>query len=170
MQTREIMTGTTALQTVRPSETATDAIRKMRENKVSALPVVDKDQRVLGMVSERDLVSKFEQVARAEGLKTFPVSLGLLASEDGSESSAEDFNRLARSYSKLGQTSAEEVMTKEVVLANEEDSVGELLQRMADRDINHIPVVREERLVGVVARQDLVSALSGLARKNPRIF
>ncbi len=170
MKTREIMTGATALQTVRPSETVTDAIRKMREKRVSALPVVDEDQHVLGMVSERDLVSKCEQAAKTEGLKTVPVSLGLLASEGDSESSAEDFNRLAQCYSKLGRTSAEEVMTREVVVANEEDSVGELLQRMADREINHIPVVSGDRLTGIVARQDLVSALSSLARKNPKIF
>ena len=160
------MKGTPALQTAQASETLADVARKMQEHKVSALPVVDENRRVVGMISERDLLGRIEQESKAQGLKSFQSPLALLTVE----SSTEDLSRLAESFSKVGQTRVEEAMTREVVLANEDDSVGALLQRMTERNINHMPVVKGETLTGLAARQDLLSALSKRAQENPEAF
>lgn len=166
MRTRDIMKGISALQTAQPSETLADAARKMTEHGVSALPVVDDNRRVVGMISERDLLGRLEQESKARGLKSFQSPLALLTVEISNE----DLNGLAQSLSEVGKTRVEEAMTREVVLANEDDSVGALLQRMTERNINHIPVVKDENLTGLVARQDVVSGLANLSRQKPELL
>ena len=154
MQIRDIMKNGNALQTILPGETLADAARKMRNQKVSALPVVDDNRHVVGMISERDLTGKCEP------------SWTLLASE----SRTEDASRLAQCSSEAGRIRVEDAMTKEVVVASENDSVGALLQQMTGRGINHVPVVKGENLLGMVARQDVLSSLSDYAGKNPKAF
>jgi len=167
---REIMSGTDALQTISPSETVTDAAKKMRERKVSALPVVDENRCLVGIISERDLTSRCEQASEAEGLKTLFISSGgshvplALLSDEKEE---ETVNKLVQCFSGVGRTPVEQVMRTDVVTASEEDSVVTVLQWMHQRQATHIPVVKEERLVGIVARQDVLSALSKLAQEGP---
>ena len=154
MQIRDIMKNGNALQTILPGETLADAARKMRNQKVSALPVVDDNRHVVGMISERDLTGKCEP------------SWTLLASE----SRTEDASRLAQCSSEAGRIRVEDAMTKEVVVASENDSVGALLQQMTGRGVNHVPVVKGENLLGMVARQDVLSSLSDFAAKNLKAF
>ena len=171
MKTRDIMQSVSALQTARPSETLAGVARKMTEHRVSALPVVNDSFRVVGMISERDLLSRAEQSSKTEDLKIlksplFHSPFALLQEE----SSTEELSDLAQSFSKVGQTKVEEAMTRDVVLANEEDSVGALVQRMTEHNINHIPIAKDGTLTGLVARQDVLCALSNFARENPKAF
>lgn len=164
---RDIMRGASVLQTVRPNETLADAARKMREHKVSALPVMGEDRRVVGMISERDLTAKYEQESKAQGLRTLQASFVAWVTP---ESSVDDVGRLIQDLSAAGRMSVEKAMTTDIVIVDEEDSVGTLLQRMAERNVNHVPVVSGDRLTGIVARQDVLSALSGLAEGTPEII
>ncbi|WP_291323761.1 CBS domain-containing protein [Desulfonatronospira sp.] len=155
-----------ALQTIQRGETLADAARKMEEHRVSALPVVDENRRVVGIVSERDVARKSEQECETESLKTLQAPLVFLSRD----TSAEDLSRLAQGFSQVGRTRVEEVMTKDVIKVDEEDPVETLLQQMDEREVNHIPVVRGENLTGIVARQDIVSGLANLSRQKPDLL
>ena len=155
-----------ALQTVQRDETLADAARKMEEHRVSALPVVDENRRVVGIISERDVARKSEQECETESLKTLQAPLVFLSRD----TSAEDLSKLAQAFSQLGRTRVEEAMTTDVIKVDEEDPVGTLLEQMDERVVNHVPVVRGESLAGMVARQDVVSGLANLARQKPDLF
>lgn len=107
--------------TISPRETVAAAAALLHERRVGALVVVEGDERVVGIISERDLVRMVAE-AGAAGLGQ-PVSAW---------------------------------MTPEVIFAAPTESVNSLLERMTDRRVRHLPVLREARLCGLVSIGDLV--------------
>jgi CBS domain-containing protein len=109
-----------AVFTVKPAETVAQVATLLNSRRVGALVVLEAD-RVVGIVSERDLIRAFAEKG-ADALKK-PVS---------------DF------------------MTADVLYAEPGETVDSLLTRMTDRRIRHLPVCKNERLVGIVSIGDLV--------------
>ena len=109
-----------AVYSIRPDLRLSDACGELERRRVGALIVCD-DDRVVGVLSERDVV---RAVAR-----------------DGKAA-------LDRPIS--------DVMTRDVVFAAPAESVTILMERMTDRRIRHLPVLRDERLVGVISIGDVV--------------
>jgi CBS domain-containing protein len=107
--------------TITPHETMAAAAGLLHARRVGAMVVMDSEDRVAGILSERDIVR---------------------AVSDG------DQGALAKPVS--------DFMTREVVFADPAESVDALLSRMTDRRVRHLPVCKEERLVGIVSIGDLV--------------
>lgn len=107
--------------TVSPAETVQSAAALLHARKVGAMVVLDGEDNVVGIVSERDLVRVLAQEGAA-GLSR-PVST---------------------------------CMTEDVHFAEPHEAVDDLLARMTDRRIRHLPVCRDSRLVGIVSIGDLV--------------
>lgn len=106
--------------------------------KISAVPVVDADRRVVGVVSEADLLAKIEFEGAAEPAPFF------------------DRNRKARA--KAGGTTAGEVMTSPAVTITADESVTAAARVMDRKRVKRLPVVDGDgRLVGIVSRRDLLS-------------
>lgn len=106
--------------TTRPSETVAAVAGLLTSRKVGALVVLEAE-RVVGIVSERDLVRAVAE--GGAGALDWPVS---------------------------------DVMTANVFYADPGETVDSLLSRMTDRRIRHLPVCKNERLVGIVSIGDLV--------------
>ncbi|MGD9701487.1 MAG: CBS domain-containing protein [Acidimicrobiia bacterium] len=109
--------------TVEPGETVRTAVERMTRRSIGSLVVVDGDARIVGMISERD-------VMRA------------LATNDVTA-----LSRVVR-----------DVMTTDVVTCGRDDRLGELMAVMTRRRIRHLPVVEDQRLVGIVSIGDLVKS------------
>ena len=103
---------------------------------VSGLPVCDRDGRVLGVVSESDVLFK-ELGPETRGRAFFP--------------------ELARSEKEHART-AGEAMTAPAVVTEPGKPVWQAARKMLEHDVNRLPVVDEGKLVGIVTRADLVSA------------
>jgi CBS domain-containing protein len=131
------------LMTERPRTTTPDvllrrAARELTQSGLGALPVVDEEQRLLGMLSERELMRH------------------LLATEvlsDGSSRPA--------SPSLQGTKTVRDVMTRQVMCVAPEQPVAEVAALMTNKDVERVPVVREGRLVGFLTRGDIVRKLIG---------
>ena len=123
------------------------------ERRISAVPVVDAEGRVLGIVSEGDLIRRPE----VAGARRRSWWLSLLS---GSEDDPGEFVRRHG-----GQ--AADVMTREVVTVSEDTPVADVARRLEERGIKRVPVVRRGRLVGIVSRADLLRGLAS-ARKRAR--
>lgn len=110
----------------------------MVRHSVSAVPVVDGDRHVLGIVSEADLLAKLEYADR--------VPRHLLTTR-----------RMRNGRQKAGGDTAKELMTSPAVTIRATESVTSAARLMEAARIKRIPVVDEEdRLVGIVSRRDLV--------------
>jgi CBS domain-containing protein len=147
MLAKEIMTKDVV--TVGKEDTVTDVARLLVEHKVSGLPVVDDEGRVLGMVSEGDLIYQDKKLHT-------PAFLEIL----GGVIYLESPQRVANDIKKMTATKVAEIMTGKVYTVKEETPVEEVATIMVERQVNRVPVVdKAGKLVGIVSRQDLVRAM-----------
>ncbi len=150
MDARDIMTRSVA--TVRADTPVTTVAALLLSKGISGVPVVDDDNRVLGMVSEGDLVQRPET-------GTTPRRswwLDLLADTEGQ----------ARDYIKHHGLRAGQVMSRPVISVVEGTDASEIAALLDRRKIKRVPVVRNGTLVGIVSRADIVRALVGAAARE----
>lgn len=144
MQAKDVMT--TNVITITPDTRVIDVAKLLLEHHISAVPVVDADGRVLGIVSEEDLIHRPELgVRRRRG--------GWLSFLAGDE-------EVTAEYVKTHGLRAAEVMTRPVVTVSEDTSLGAIAELLEARHIKRVPVVRDGRLVGMVTRVDLLRGLA----------
>ena len=131
---------------VRPETSVLDIATTLSERGISALPVVDADDRLVGIVTEGDLMRRPEIGTDVSQRAGEPDSL---------------LERLSRAvaYVKAHGTTAADVMTRNVVTVTSDMPLSKIAELMASRNIKRVPVVDEGNLVGIVSRLDLVRAL-----------
>jgi len=132
--------------TVHPETDIADAVKILAERDLSALPVVDAQGALVGIISEADLIHRAE-------LGTEKHRAWLIESLTGATVLAEEF---AKSHGKK----VGEIMTSEVVTAAEDDSLSEIAALFERHRIKRVPIVRDGRVVGVVSRSNLIQALA----------
>jgi CBS domain-containing protein len=131
-------------------ETPVQSIAKaMLDHAISAVPVVDASGAVIGMVSEGDLIKRSEREHRERRSWW----LDMLA--EGHEL-APDYLAYIRSHPRR----AEQVMSSPAIAITEETEVPAIAELLDKHRIKRVPVVRDGRLVGIVSRANLLSALS----------
>jgi CBS domain-containing protein len=118
--------------------------------RISAAPVVDADGRMVGIVSEADLMNRPEA--------------GTLPAKSWLQRLLADEARLARDYVRSHSHHVADVMTREVVTAGERTPLLEIAALMQRTSIKRLPVVRDGKVVGIVSRANL---LQGLLAREP---
>jgi len=139
--------------TVGENASVQEAAKLMAEHGISAVPVVDRDKRVVGMVSEGDLLHRAEtgtERRRAWWLE-------MVAST----------NQLAGEYVKSHSGSVKDVMKRDVISVTEETTVADIAILLETSRIKRVPVLREGKLVGIVSRANLVRALAMTIKERP---
>jgi CBS domain-containing protein len=134
--------------TVHPETDAADAIKLLAAHDLSALPVVDGQGQLVGIISEADFIHRVE-------IGTEKHRPRLLESLTGSTTLAEDF---AKSHGKK----VGEIMTTDVVTATEDASLAEIAGLFERHRIKRVPIVRAGRVVGVVSQSNLIQALASV--------
>lgn len=135
--------------TVGPEITVRELAAVLAEHKISGLPVVQDDGRVIGMVSEADVILQDAEFH-------FPYYIQFLESVIYLQRVAKFEER----FRKMFGTKVSEVMSKEVVEVSPSASVHEAATLMTNHKVNRLPVVEEGRLVGIVTRGDIVQAIA----------
>ena len=129
--------------TIRPETPVRDAVRMMLDRHISGLPVVDDAGRLTGIFTEADLLPKEAQLPVSEPLLGwFGRSLWL--------------ERLVTGHRKVEGRTVGEVMTHNVVTAEEETPVHVLASCMMRYGVNRLPIVRAGQVVGIVTRADVL--------------
>ena len=144
---RDVMT--TDVLTFKPSDSVESAARALAERRLGGAPVVDDGGRVVGLLEDDDLIL---QEARIH----FPTVISLLGAYLELPSSLHRFEHDVRKA--VGATVAD-VMDADSPSCSEDDTLERVATLMHDRGLSRLPVVRDGRLVGIVARGDLVRAL-----------
>jgi len=128
---------------VHPSTPLGELVRMLVDRDYRGLPVVDQANRVVGVVTNRDLIERGGLSARVE-------LLGALAGA-----------ALERELSATGvrEKTAADVMTREVVSVRGDAPLRHAAQLMIQRRIKRLPVVDDGQLVGVISRADLLRTM-----------
>ena len=151
MRAHQIMTH--RIISVTPETPIADAANIMLANHISGLPVLNASGELVGIVSEGDFLRRSEigtQRKRPRWLQFF-TSTGRLA---------DDF------VAERGRR-VEDVMTRDPVTVHEEARLEDLVALMEKRGVKRLPVMRNEKLIGIVTRSNLLQAVAGLAKEVP---
>jgi CBS domain-containing protein len=118
--------------------------------RISAAPVVDADGRMIGIVSEADLMNRPE--------------IGTVPARSWLQRLLTDEAVLARNFMRSHSHNVTDVMTRTVVSADERTELREIAGLMQRHGIKRVPIVRDGRVVGIVSRANL---LQGLLAREP---
>jgi CBS domain-containing protein len=151
MRAHQIMTRSVI--SVAPHTSIVEAANIMLKRHVSGLTVVDDAGKLVGVVSEGDFVRRSEIGTGRKRGRWLRFILGPGAS-------ASDFvHEHGRKVS--------EVMTASVVTITEDTALAEIVDLMERNNVKRLPVVRGDKVVGIVSRANLLQAVAGLAREVP---
>jgi CBS domain-containing protein len=136
---------------VSPDADARNAIELLARTEKGAIPVVDEERRVIGIVSESDLIlSEEESDLHLPHYLNIMGGIVFVGSMKGFE------KRLEKAFA----TKVSELMTADPIVVRDDDDAETVAKTIADKHHNHLPVVDGEgRLAGIVTRADALAAL-----------
>lgn len=143
MKARDLMTPDVV--TVAPNTPVMGVARLLAERHISGVAVTDADRKLLGVVSEGDLIKQVS--GRGDESPGFFKSLFA------------DPAKMAEQYVKSHGRTAADIMTPDPVTVSEDTPAGEIAELLDKQHIRRVFVTRDGRLVGVVTRADLLRAL-----------
>lgn len=143
MRARDVMT--TEVVTVGPEDGVAQTAKLMLDRGISGLPVADEEGRLIGIVSEGDLMRRAELITQRrpwwDDVATAP-------------------EERARSYVKAHGLKIRDVMTTDVATVDEHDPLDRIAMLFEARGIKRAPVVRDGKIVGIVSRANLLQGLA----------
>jgi len=130
--------------------TVEELARVFVEKNVTGVPVVDPDGKLLGMVTENDLISRKKKLHIPTVMRLFDAFIPL----EGSET-------MEKEIKKMSATQAGDICTRDLVTVKEDASLEEIATIMSEQGVHHLPVVRGEELVGVIDQHDVIKGIAG---------
>jgi CBS domain-containing protein len=130
-----------------------EVARVMQEHDIGAVVVIDDAGSLRGIVTESD----FTGIGRC-----VPFSMALAPVVFGAR--AATLGELGRIYAMARKLTARDIMSDHVHTATESEAVGAVVHRMLTRNLKHVPIVRDGKPVGMVARHDLLKLIAATPR------
>lgn len=152
MKARDVMVSPVV--TVKPDASVKELAKTLLERRISAVPVVDDQGKLVGIVSEGDLLHR----AEAETQRQRPWWLLVMTSDE----------TLAADYIKEHSRKVADVMTKNVITAGPDTPLHEIARALERHAIKRVPIMQDGQLVGIVSRANLIQAVAS-DRKKPEI-
>ena len=153
MKVRDVMTRDPV--TVTPGTTIREAAALLRERHIGGLPVVEGGQ-VVGMITESDIMRLLTTRGPSDDL-WLPAPLEIL---EVPVREYINWTRTKEALSDIGNRPVREVMTSPAVTVEEDVEIEDAASLMLDEGIARLPVVRGGKLVGIVAREDIVRGVA----------
>ena len=148
MNVKDVMTS--PVLSVESDSPMLQAIRIMLQRHISGLTVIDKEGRLVGIVTEGDFLRRAETGTQRRRPRWLEFLIGP--------------GRLADEYTRSHGRKVHEIMTPDPITVTEQMPLDEVVRMMEKHRIKRLPVVRGQELVGIVSRANLLHALAGLAR------
>jgi len=149
MQAKDVMTSSVI--SVAPDAPVLEAVQIMLQRHISGLPVVDKAGRLVGIVTEGDLLRRAETGTQRRRPRWLEFLIGP--------------GRLADEYTRSHGRKVEDVMTRDPLTVTEETPLEVVVKMMEKRRVKRLPVLRGNAVVGIVSRANLLHALAGIAHE-----
>jgi len=148
MKASEFMTSTVV--SCNQNQTVEEAATLMAENNVSVLPIIDDNEKLVGIITESDFVSKVQNIPHAL------VSLKQLFGQSFNHKDVEDVYKQSKSK-KL-----KDIMTKNPKTVSASSTLDDVVDFMSAKDLKRVPVLDGEKLVGIITRKNLIKAFTQL--------
>jgi CBS domain-containing protein len=134
---------------VNENTTIEKIVKILLEKRIGGVPVVDDENRVIGIISETDIMKKEKNI----NIPSFITILQGVVFLESLKNMEEDIKKIA-AYK------AVDIMSKDVLKVYEEDSLEYVANLMIEKSINRVPVVDEEnKIKGIICRYDIIKAM-----------
>lgn len=151
MKAKDVMTRNVI--STAPDATVLQAARLMLQHHISGLPVVDKAGKLVGVLSEGDFLRRRETRTERRRSRWLEFLMGP--------------GRVAADYVHSHGSKVSEVMSPDVKAISEDTPLEDIVQTMEKHRIKRLPVMRGDKVVGIVTRSNLMHAMVSLARVAP---
>ena len=141
----------TSFATVSPSTTLVDVARLLLETNQRGLPVLDDENRVVGIVTEGDLLHRNEL-----GVNPPCNWLGVLLG----------IEEAGRVRERMRALRVSAIMTPNPLCVDQDTTIDDIVAKMDMREISQLPVVCADQVVGMISRLELVAALHRCLSRN----
>jgi CBS domain-containing protein len=145
---------TRAVISVDPDATVLQAARLMLQRRISGLPVIDKAGKLVGILSEGDFLRRRETQTERRRSRWLEFLMGP--------------GKVAAEYTHSHGSKVFEVMTSDAYTVGEDTPLEDVVELMERRRIKRVPVLRDNQVVGIVTRSNLMHAMVSLARTEPK--
>ena len=144
---KDIMT--TDVIVAKKGDTISKVANILISGKIGGLPVVDDDNRVVGIISETDIIKKETMVPSTPFINVLEGIIFL-----------DDFNKMEQDLKRIAAYKVEDLMSKNIVKVYEDDAFDIVANIMISKSINRVPVVDEDnKLKGIICRYDIIKAM-----------
>lgn len=140
--------------TVKPDTTIEDLARLFIKHQISGVPVVDDNGNLKGIVTENDLITKNSRLHIPTILRLFDAYIPL-----GTSKMEDEIKRMAASR-------VDEIFTREVITVDDEASVEYIATIMTEKKIHLLPVLKDDKLVGIIGKKDIIKGIAGEASQS----
>jgi len=148
MRVKDVMT--TNVICVGAEEPVLKAARLMLQNRISGLPVIDKEGELVGIVTEGDFLRRSELGTQRQRPKWLEFIVGP--------------GKLAEDFTHSSGRKVEQIMTPDPRTIGEDDNLEAVVEAMERHHVKRLPVTRGGRVVGIISRANLMHALASLTR------
>jgi CBS domain-containing protein len=140
----------------KPDDTVREIAKILKENDISGVPVLEGEE-LIGIVSEGDLLKLL--IIPEKGELWLPSPFEVIEVPIREYLGWEETKKI---LSDVGSIKVEEIMTKDVYTISSEASVEEASEHMVRHRINRLPVIEDDRVVGIITRGDIIEGLAKL--------
>jgi CBS domain-containing protein len=140
---------TTDVVSFKPSDTVEDAAKVLSERRIGGAPVVDDSGKLLGLLEDDDLIVQDAKIHVPTVISVLGAYIELPSQQ----------SRMEKELLKAVGTSVGDVMDTDPPTTSEDDTLETVATVMHERNVSRLPVVRDGRVVGIVARGDIVRSL-----------
>jgi CBS domain-containing protein len=141
--------------TINPEDSVKDLIKILSDNSISGVPVVNNKHEVIGIISEKDILKALKTEFKTFSL-IFPSShaLGMTFEETTTLREIKDVLK------ELEKFKIKKIMKTKVITSDQNSTISEIANIMVKNNINRVPVIKDEKLIGIVTRGDIIKGLS----------
>lgn len=140
MRAKDIMTADVV--TVSDEASIADAVQLMLTKRISGIPAVGKSSRLVGIITEGDLMRRAELQLSLRAKPGFPAE------------------KVSKTYTKAHSNKVKDVMTRDVITVDEDEAPERIAAILEEHGIKRVPVVENGRIKGIVSRANLLRALA----------
>ncbi len=136
--------------TVSPDTSVEELGRLFMEKNLSGAPVIDENGDIYGIVTENDLISKEKRFHIPTIITIFDAIIPLQTDA-----------AVEKEIKRMAATTVGDICTREVITVDEETSINDIATIMTEKKIHLLPVLREEGIVGIIGKKDVIKAIAG---------
>lgn len=131
------------------SDSIADVAQLLIKEKIGGVPVVSEDRKVVGIISETDIMKKEKYVEAPQVLNLLQ---GLIFFSD--------FKQMEKDMKRIAAYKVEELMSTDIITVHENDTFDDVANVMIKKSVNRVPVVDDNnKLKGIICRYDIIRAM-----------